>query len=268
MDAPMAISKNSVLVESLCYLSVDMVAFHTVFYFPRFYILCLICCSNLPRGNLYALISSCNFDLNYLSFITVLIFCVAELLLAIRVSSLYGNRKFVIWSLRGLVAGAVVGGAVAVALHVRQWYAYLYYEFLPGCWIHSKYSNPMKGWPMWAAFLCVEGVLMLLTAYKLFSYRNRMNQTVAMLARDSIVYFIVIFACFILDILSNVDHNITMSVSIPTQSVASIAVGRMMMNIRGLIMDDSGHTTHLRTLQFAIRTNAGSEVEERTGCGA
>ena len=42
-------------------------------------------------------------------------------------------------------------------------------------------------------------------------------------------------------------------------------VGRMMMNIRGLIMDDPEHTTHLQTLQFATRTNAGSEIEEGTG---
>ena len=39
----------------------------------------------------------------------------------------------------------------------------------------------------------------------------------------------------------------------------------MMMNIRALIMDDPEHTMHLRTLQFATRTNAGSEAEERTG---
>ena len=42
-------------------------------------------------------------------------------------------------------------------------------------------------------------------------------------------------------------------------------VGRMMMNIRGLIMDDPEHTTHLQTLQFATRTHAGSEIEEGTG---
>jgi hypothetical protein len=45
-------------------------------------------------------------------------------------------------------------------------------------------------------------------------------------------------------------------------------VGRMMMNIRGLILDDSEHTVHLPTLQFVARTYAGSEVEERTGGGA
>ena len=38
----------------------------------------------------------------------------------------------------------------------------------------------------------------------------------------------------------------------------------MMMNIRGLIMDDPEHTTHLQTLQFATQTDAGSEIEEGT----
>jgi len=35
----------------------------------------------------------------------------------------------------------------------------------------------------------------------------------------------------------------------------------MMMNIRGLIMDDPEHTIHLRSLEFAARTNPGSEME-------
>jgi hypothetical protein len=39
----------------------------------------------------------------------------------------------------------------------------------------------------------------------------------------------------------------------------------MMMNIRGLIMDDPEHTLHLRTLEFATQTNPGSEIEETTG---
>jgi hypothetical protein len=39
----------------------------------------------------------------------------------------------------------------------------------------------------------------------------------------------------------------------------------MMMNIRGLIMEDPEHTVHFQTLQIAAQTNAGSEVEERTG---
>jgi hypothetical protein len=40
---------------------------------------------------------------------------------------------------------------------------------------------------------------------------------------------------------------------------SSRKVGRMMMNIRGLIMDDSKHTVHLQALQFI---NADSNFEE------
>jgi len=36
----------------------------------------------------------------------------------------------------------------------------------------------------------------------------------------------------------------------------------MMMNIRGLALDDPEHTTHLHTLQFAVRPNIDSEIEE------
>ena len=35
-----------------------------------------------------------------------------------------------------------------------------------------------------------------------------------------------------------------------------------MMNIRGLILDDPEHTTHLRTLEFVNRPSSGSEIEE------
>ena len=36
-------------------------------------------------------------------------------------------------------------------------------------------------------------------------------------------------------------------------------VGHMMMNIRGLILDDPEHTMHLRTLEFANRHGSGSD---------
>ena len=44
-------------------------------------------------------------------------------------------------------------------------------------------------------------------------------------------------------------------------------VRRMMMNIRGLIMEDPEHTTHLKTLQFnrstnSEETNTDAEIEE------
>lgn len=39
-------------------------------------------------------------------------------------------------------------------------------------------------------------------------------------------------------------------------------VGRMMMNIRGLILDDPEHTVYLQTIQFAAPTDSASGIEE------
>ena len=39
-------------------------------------------------------------------------------------------------------------------------------------------------------------------------------------------------------------------------------VGRMMMNICGLIMNDPEYTVHLKIIQFASGPNGGSEIEE------
>jgi hypothetical protein len=69
-------------------------------------------------------------------------------------------------------------------------------------------------------------------------------------------------AFFALDVTSQVDQNINADVQIPGRCAASMAVGRMMMNIRGPIMDDPEHTVHLQTIQFTTRTNLGAEIED------
>ncbi|KIM74561.1 hypothetical protein PILCRDRAFT_828121 [Piloderma croceum F 1598] len=116
---------------------------------------------------------------------------------------------------------------------------------------------------MWTAFLIVEGILMLLTVNKLLLYRKEMNQTITVLARDSFVYFVIVFACMASILATDAKGSVVVSmIQIPTQCITSIAVGRMMMNLRGLILDDPEHTTHLQTLQFAGRTHSGSDIEE------
>jgi len=110
--------------------------------------------------------------------------------------------------------------------------------------------------------LLVEGVFVILTGYKSFSYRHEMNPTITVLARDSIVYFLIIFVCYVLDFVEDIDVNFELfDFSIPTMCISIIAVSRMMMNIRGLIMEDPEHTIHLRSLEFAACTNPGSEME-------
>ncbi|KIM76116.1 hypothetical protein PILCRDRAFT_13023 [Piloderma croceum F 1598] len=173
-----------------------------------------------------------------------------------------GHRKLFVWALGGFFVLALGCATASETLYGRYWHIVLYYEFLPGCWLDTNHSTIPTQWPMWAVFLSVEGVLMLLTAYKVISYRKELNPTITMLARDSLVYFIIIFASLASMLATDVAGDLFAFVKVPTQSITCIAVGRMMMNIRGLILDDPEHTTHLQTLEFAARTNSSSEIEE------
>jgi len=87
----------------------------------------------------------------------------------------------------------------------------LYYEYLPGCWEYSP-GTPNQ-WAKWTTFLSVEGVIMLLTLYKSLAYRKQSNRTVTVLARDSILYFVVVFACLVSVLVSD-KKGIAVSVQI------------------------------------------------------
>ncbi|KIM74766.1 hypothetical protein PILCRDRAFT_14203 [Piloderma croceum F 1598] len=67
---------------------------------------------------------------------------------------------------------------------------------------------------MWLSFLSIEVVLVLLTAYKLLSYRNQQSRIIMVLARDSIIYFLVICACLAFILADDFDYVITFEVKI------------------------------------------------------
>ncbi|KIM72227.1 hypothetical protein PILCRDRAFT_16333 [Piloderma croceum F 1598] len=161
------------------------------------------------------------------------------------------NRKLLAWFLRGILLVALIGAVVVAVSIIRTYLTVLAYNLLPGCWRFSR-----------VIFLTLEGVYMLLTAYKLFSNRKTLNRTITLLARDSILYFTLVFASMVVNLTADRDSNFPVRFTGPTQCITSIAVGRMMMNIRGLILDDPQHTVHLQTLQFGGRTTAASEIED------
>ncbi|KIM83488.1 hypothetical protein PILCRDRAFT_6920 [Piloderma croceum F 1598] len=150
-------------------------------------------------------------------------------------------------------------------LWMRTYYTVWLYVFLPGCFIEIT-GNPTFQRGVWIPSLSLEGALTLLTTYKVISYRNEMNRTIAVLARDSLVYFVVAFVGLALT-LANSIHAIAPTVFpvLPiTQCIVSMAAGRMMMNLRGLMLDDPEHTLHLHTLQFANYHDSGLWIEEPT----
>ncbi|KIM88319.1 hypothetical protein PILCRDRAFT_814221 [Piloderma croceum F 1598] len=117
-------------------------------------------------------------------------------------------------------------------------------------------------WHVWIPSLALEGTLMLLTACKIIAYRDGMNRTITVLARDSLLYFVIAFAGLALSVANSVHpiKALNFPVIPPTQCIISIAVGRMVMNIRGLILDDPDRTVYLQSLEFEHSRTYGSEV--------
>jgi len=182
-----------------------------------------------------------------------------ELLLIIRVCSLYGHHKLVTWSLGCLFVVSLIGAAVSLQLYVRSLQTALYYKFLPGCWYYWDNYLPVDY--SWIPLLTLEGILVLLTAYKWLSFRNTMNRTIAVLSRDSVVYFIIVGA-FIALAVAGQWVPVPFLVTVPVQCSVSIAAGRMMMNLRGLIAEDPEHTIHLQPIQFATQANSDTDTED------
>ncbi|KIM75645.1 hypothetical protein PILCRDRAFT_827079 [Piloderma croceum F 1598] len=204
---------------------------------------------------------SCKFGADFLTWSPILNVGVAELLMIVRVCSLYGHSKYTIWSLGGIFILALSATAVFQVLFMRTYIIVLYYEFLPGC--YGVMTSTSEQWHVWIPALAFEGILMLLTIYKVISsYYNQMNRTITVLARDSMVYFVIAFVGLALTVANSIHAIVVFSILLPIQCIISIAVGRMMMNIRGLNLDDSEHTVHLRTLEFTHHHNSGSEPEE------
>jgi len=184
---------------------------------------------------------------------------IAELLLVIRVCALYGNRKFLAFLLGGLLGVALVAAIVTEVFNIESETVFLYSELLPGCWGVNSSRFYLYQWYILLAF---EGVLMLLTAYKMWSYRNAMNQTISVLARDSILYFLVIAACLISVLIFDFVSHTVITLQVPAHCTASIAVRRMSMNLRGLIIEDPGNTVHLRPLEFNPQPPSNAEGED------
>lgn len=65
------------------------------------------------------------------------------------------------------------------------------------------------------------------------------------------MFFIIMFAAILADVII-ITIGATLIISIPPESIACIAVSRMMLNIRGLAFDDPSGTQGLKlsTLQF------------------
>jgi len=197
---------------------------------------------------------SCIFKDYYEVVIRAASLVVAELILLIRVSAIYGHSRMILSFLTCLFLGHMVSVIVVVIFSEKILFPVMQYEFLPGCWV-SMDSSPSTArwnysWPI--PFICLEAILLVLTLAKTFSYWNHSNATIKLLAQDSMMYFAIMFVCMLENIIV-VSGNRWVVIMIPTEWIACMAVSRMMLNIRGLRFNDPLDTQGLQLTSLLFK---------------
>ncbi|KAF7291226.1 hypothetical protein MIND_01266200 [Mycena indigotica] len=196
----------------------------------------------------------------------------AQALVVIRVWAIYNNSRLMFWVLSILFGCEclAVGAAIIVATSYQQGVA----QPAPlSCALKSLNKHLVKQYASatWIAPVVFEFIMVLITLFKIlprWSFQSRRsskyfgsgsglsflgvrlgsggNQTLDVLARDSLVYFLLIFTFTLANAIiyeSNFSaywHSLLLG---PTSAISCIAVSRMMINIRSVPSSTSQATT-------------------------
>ncbi|KAF7313103.1 hypothetical protein MKEN_00996200 [Mycena kentingensis (nom. inval.)] len=203
----------------------------------------------------------------------------AQALVVIRVWAIYNNSRPMLYVLSALYGAEFIAVAVSVIAATIDTQGVAQLAPL-SCGLVSRSGYLLKEYASgtWIAPVCFEFIMVIITLIKLlprWSFANRHNshlpgsgsgialfgfglgsggnQTLDVLARDSLVYFLFIFsftlANAVIYMLSFNAHYHSLLLG-PTSAISCIAVSRMMINIRALpapgsqAADANGTTTH------------------------
>ncbi|KAJ7936265.1 hypothetical protein B0H13DRAFT_2303982 [Mycena leptocephala] len=156
---------------------------------------------------------------------------VAQVLILIRVLVIYDNSERMLWCLTFLYASEVVVVVICISVTV------IYTEGQPGTCVFVARGDSLQkyGSGIWGAPICFEVIIFLVTLAKVIPIlRSRRSPTMKILARDSIVYFALIFSFTLADAIVYGLESTRYYRSIllgPTSAIPS-KVSRMMLNMR------------------------------------
>jgi len=210
----------------------------------------------------YPLLQSfCNFMVHWQPWTAVIAITTVELVLIVRVSALYERNKIILRSLIVLFTCEIIAVIINTSFLVKGTAAVLGYEFLPSC----SGTSPSDTYSFWVPFAAFEGIMMSLTIYKMIRHRNDLvNPTMRLLARDSSIYFIIMFASLLVNVMMFRYDTVLPDVAmIPSSCIACIAVSRMMMNIRSLASNDprDAETIPLGSVKFHTSPSSAEEAD-------
>ncbi|KIM86021.1 hypothetical protein PILCRDRAFT_816568 [Piloderma croceum F 1598] len=185
--------------------------------------------------NIYPLLQPvCDFWIHWQPWTSVIAITTVELVLIVRVWALYERNKIILRFLIAFFTCEMMVVAVNTSILDKNTASILGYEFLPSC----SMIIPSNTYSFWIPFVAFEGVMMSLTLYKLFGHRKDLNPTLWLIARDSSIYFIAMFASLLANVMFfRYDQVLPDVAMVPSACIACIAVSRMMMNIRSLALN-------------------------------
>lgn len=185
--------------------------------------------------------SICNFIIKWTSWPTILSLGAVDIMLVIRVLAIYGYKKKIIWLLSTLYAVTLIPWiTLAILLLTKTTSTPSEGTLFTGC-LDSAPSYFFAAWIPPAFF---ESVLIYLTLYQTFQY-EKVNPTLRVVARDSIIYFVIIFAMLLANIfIARFGKGFLGALLIvPCSVTACIAVARMTMNMRTIAPEVTEQST-------------------------
>jgi len=186
----------------------------------RYVVPSLIVMRGIADATYPLLFSFCDFLVHFEDWIVVLALGIADLILVIRVSALYGHSKIMQHFLVCFFVCQMVTVIVIMSILTKQTTPILLYQFSPGCFS----TIPDNWYSFYIPFLIFDGILLMLTAFQVFSYsRQDINPVVILLARDSIVYFAILFAALLVNTILLIAPS-GLVIKFPPECIACIAV--------------------------------------------
>ncbi|KAF8177317.1 hypothetical protein K438DRAFT_2022285 [Mycena galopus ATCC 62051] len=197
--------------------------------------------------------SLCTFvDRQWTSWPNIISLGTVEIILMLRVFAICGHRKAIRTFLIGLFICVMIAW-VTLSVVIMQVSTGSPGGFLfPGC----LFSAPTYFFAAWIPAVVFESTIVLITLYYLSAYEwsTEINVTLRVLARDSIVYFLIIFSILVSNLfIARLGRGFLGSLLIaPSSVVACVGAARMMMNIRELDGERGPRTTtlHRNTMEF------------------
>jgi len=189
---------------------------------------------------------TCNIIVKWTAWPTFIALGTIETLLMLRVLAIYGHSKAVTRFLMGLFIFKIVAWLALLSVIISQIEAVPRNEYVSGC----SYTTPpylLVGWIPPAFF---ESVIVIFVIYKILGCEG-LSPTLRLLARDSMVYFVVMFSFLVANlVISRFRGSLLLG---PPSVIACVAGARMTMNIRGLWDDDPNETRcELPTIRFGV----------------